>query len=582
MKKNTRYITHNNRSEADIIHNNKMFIEDSKNKYGKVFKYDKTKYTGMRNPITITCRFHGDFTITQAQSHISSLSSGCPECGKMHKLTPFKFYDIIKNLDCGFSFNKTVYYKKEQCFCKGLVTATCNTHGDFQTTPFNLIEGKGCKQCDTNRYTQEFIQQAKKIHPEYSFINTRKHTTNQRERIVITCNKHGDFTTTSKNFLKKEFKCNPCILLDKRKEQEQILNNQRIEKIKLNKLEIKQVLANIKLKYPKTLFSYNEDDVTHLTINQVKIKGTCTVHNYSFNSSLIQLVNSNPYKGCSMSCTQCRTTNANSKSGHRINKDKIITNLKPFTHMKYSLLQHKSKVHLCILDCYCKIHDLHFQNNLNNIMKTKFGGCGECFNEWRKQPKKTRKQFPKYTPKKRHLKRQKPKFTTEEFIQKCRDEWENPELLENYDFSNTVYKTMNKPISITCKEHGQWSPKASNFIRGHGCHFCGNKTRVKKYEAKFVEELQIIGLYNTVDYNTQYRIKCPNRNYFIDFCFGFNDTLLFIEIDEAHHNNYESQTYDNKRDIDIMAQYPNCTIIRVDYMNLQYGIDAVTKFFNWD
>ncbi len=578
MKKNTRYITHNNKSEADIIHNNKMFIEDSKNRYGKMFKYDKTKYTCHRNPVTMTCRFHGDFTITQAQNHLSAFSTGCPECGKMNRLTPFKFYDTIKNLDCGFSFRKTVYYKTEQYFQRELVTATCNTHGDFQANVFDLVEGKGCKQCDTNRYTQEFIQQAKKTHPEFLFHNTHKHTNNRMESVVITCNIHGDLNPSAKNFLEKEFKCKKCILLEKRKEQKHILKNQRIEKIKNNKLEIKQIVENIKLKFPKTLFSYNENDVTYHTINQVKIKGTCTVHNYTFNSRIETLLKSIPYKECSMSCTQCRTTKANSKNKGKTNKDKIITSLKQFKHMKYSLQQYNSSICKCIINCYCKIHKTQYQNSLGNIFATTFGGCKECFSDWRKQSKKTRKQF-KNRPKSKPTKN--PKFTTEEFIQRCREQWENPELLENYDFSNTVYIGMNSPISITCKEHGQWPPKASNFVRGHGCHFCGNKTRFKKYEAKFVEELQIVGLYNTVDYNTQYRIKCPNKDYFIDFCFSFNDTILFIEIDEAHHNNYQSLIDDNKRDNDIMAQYPNCTILRVNYLDLQYGIDEVMKYFNW-
>lgn len=567
------------KTKEAIQFNTQIFIDTAQQIHGNLYKYDKTIYTGMRNPVIVTCRFHGDFNIKQCQQHVSTLKCGCPTCGKMTWLPPVKFYSILKILNCGFSFKKTIYYKYAHYNGTELVTATCNTHGDFQTTAFNLSKGKGCKQCDIENYNEEFIQQVQKIHPEYSYHKTLKHTTNNKELVTATCNIHGDFNITSRTLLSEGIKCKLCISLEKKKKTIQL----NIDKTKNNKLEIKQVVEDIQLKYPKVQFSYNEDDITHILLKSQILTCTCTVHNKTFNSRIKRLIDSTPYLNCYIGCTTCKMDKAGRRrrtEKRTVNKDRISQNLKLFTHMKYSLHQYNKCIRKCVINCYCKIHEIQFQNTLGNVQETKFGGCQQCFSEWRKQPKKTRKQFPKPPPKNKQRKEQIPKYNTEQFIEKCKEHWDE-NLLEGYDFSETKYKGMNRPVYIICKEHGGWSPKASNFVRGHGCHFCGNKTRFKKYEAQFVKELQLIGLYNSTDYITQYRIKCPNKDYFVDFCFSFNDTLLFIEIDEAHHTNHQSIIDDNNRDNDIMAQYPNCTIVRVNFEDLQYGIDEIQRFFNW-
>lgn len=55
------------------------FIKRSKEKFGDMYSYDKTVYKDCRNPVTITCKTHGDFEVI-AYCH-SNGEQGCQMCG---------------------------------------------------------------------------------------------------------------------------------------------------------------------------------------------------------------------------------------------------------------------------------------------------------------------------------------------------------------------------------------------------------------------------------------------------------------------------------------------------------------------
>lgn len=79
------------------------------------------------------------------------------------------------------------------------VIIICPVHGEFSQTPTNHIEGQGCQRCGyengakKNTKTQEqFIKKASKIHNyKYDYIKTIY--THNKNKIIITCKKHGDF-----------------------------------------------------------------------------------------------------------------------------------------------------------------------------------------------------------------------------------------------------------------------------------------------------------------------------------------------------------------------------------------------------
>lgn len=60
-----------------------FFIEMSKKVHGDLFTYENTQYTGNKNPVVVTCKIHGDFSIKRAGSHyIGDHPLGCPQCSE--------------------------------------------------------------------------------------------------------------------------------------------------------------------------------------------------------------------------------------------------------------------------------------------------------------------------------------------------------------------------------------------------------------------------------------------------------------------------------------------------------------------
>lgn len=75
------------------------------------------------------------------------------------------------------------------------VVVTCKEHGDFLILPKKHLEGFGCKECvKKEKYEKKFgfVDKAKETHGKiYNYKNTI--FVNNKEHVVITCKKHGDF-----------------------------------------------------------------------------------------------------------------------------------------------------------------------------------------------------------------------------------------------------------------------------------------------------------------------------------------------------------------------------------------------------
>lgn len=75
--------------------------------------------------------------------------------------------------------------------------------------------------------------------------------------------------------------------------------------------------------------------------------------------------------------------------------------------------------------------------------------------------------------------------------------FENAERVhgDRYDYSQTMFKHSQKPVSITCREHGKFSQIASNHTSGSGCPKCSiQKARLAKLSttAEFVKRARAV------------------------------------------------------------------------------------------
>lgn len=91
----------------------------------------------------------------------------------------------------------------------------CPIHGEFEQKAADHLSGYGCKQCGKKHDQNKFIQRAKEIHGDkYEYSKSIYH--GLKKDIIITCKKHGDFTTKAGIHL-RGFNCPLCSDIDESK-----------------------------------------------------------------------------------------------------------------------------------------------------------------------------------------------------------------------------------------------------------------------------------------------------------------------------------------------------------------------------
>ena len=91
------------------------------------YTYEKTKYTGSSDRVTITCSIHGDF-VQQAYMHYSG--QGCPKCKGHNKTTEDFIVEARQVHGESYDYSKSIYVGS-----KTKLIVTCKKHGDFEQSP---------------------------------------------------------------------------------------------------------------------------------------------------------------------------------------------------------------------------------------------------------------------------------------------------------------------------------------------------------------------------------------------------------------------------------------------------------------
>lgn len=111
------------------------------------------------------------------------------------------------------------------------------------------------------------------------------------------------------------------------------------------------------------------------------------------------------------------------------------------------------------------------------------------------------------------------KFTTEEYIKKCREIYG-----DKYDYSKVVFINSKTPVTIICPKHGEFKQIPYVHLNGHSCPYCSrDKQRdlLKKDTTDFIEDAKKIHGdkydYSKVEYvnnKTKVTIICPKHGEF--------------------------------------------------------------------
>lgn len=190
-----------------------QFIQKSKEIFGDKFNYEKTKYIGARQNITLICNDCGYEFEMIACNHLAGQS--CPKCQNKLKITKEIFIERAKEIHQ----DKYDYSKAIINGSKNYCTIICKKCGnEFEQQISAHLQGNGCPKCsnirkklkEQEKNKELFLKQAKEIYQDkydYSKINYINAVT----PVLIRCKKcNYEFYQTPNNHIFHPSECQNC------------------------------------------------------------------------------------------------------------------------------------------------------------------------------------------------------------------------------------------------------------------------------------------------------------------------------------------------------------------------------------
>jgi len=197
------------RSKKSRLKGLDYFIVKSRIHHGDKYNYDNVEYINSKKKVKIICSSHGVFF----QSLVShSRGFGCEMCGHKfrsdnhhNKLTLKVFIercvDVWGDL---YDFSKIKKYINNTA----KVNVICTKHGEFISTPRQLMEGSGCYECGLEKISDsqrieypEFIEKLKDIWEDKYDVKPEHYESFQSFKVY--CKTHDHYwTSNGSNFLK--------------------------------------------------------------------------------------------------------------------------------------------------------------------------------------------------------------------------------------------------------------------------------------------------------------------------------------------------------------------------------------------
>lgn len=183
--------------------NKEEFIKRAKLIHGDRYDYSKVNYVNNSTKIMLYDNVLKEyFTITPA-----SILNGCGNKNNVKNILSQKFSmgkntfieKAMKKHGDRYDYSKVNYINNRTKVC-----IICPEHGEFQQTPDKHLRGQGCPKCcrKNKKYTtDEFIEQAIKIHGNLYDYSETVYGKNKKEKVKIICPKHGPFFITPESHL---------------------------------------------------------------------------------------------------------------------------------------------------------------------------------------------------------------------------------------------------------------------------------------------------------------------------------------------------------------------------------------------
>ncbi|MCG6202758.1 GIY-YIG nuclease family protein [Psychromonas antarctica] len=163
------------------------WIKRAQKTHGNRYDYSKTEYLGANVNLNIICKSHGPFP--QIASH-HERGSNCPECVNRHSYCDKEFISKCKAVHGDkYDYSDTHYHG-----AKSNITYICPTHGKITQQAYDHMVGHGCAHCagKAKYTTEQWIELSREVH-EDKYGYSKADYQGKDKKVVITCPKHGDF-----------------------------------------------------------------------------------------------------------------------------------------------------------------------------------------------------------------------------------------------------------------------------------------------------------------------------------------------------------------------------------------------------
>lgn len=185
------------------------YITKSKITHNDKYNYDYVNYVNSKKKVKIICPIHGEF-LQSLGNHSTGI--GCQMCGHKYRGDnhPKKIGLHVFLNRChevwgdSYDFSKIKNYVNNS----SKVQVTCNKHGEFFSTPRQLMAGSGCYKCGLEKISDyqridydEFIEELKVVWGDKYEVHSEHYESYQSFRAY--CKTHDYFwNTNGSNFLK--------------------------------------------------------------------------------------------------------------------------------------------------------------------------------------------------------------------------------------------------------------------------------------------------------------------------------------------------------------------------------------------
>lgn len=160
--------------------------------HGDTYDYSDLNYVNTVLPLSIICKKHGVF-YQSVGSHVRG--RGCKQC--MQEKQKYTHESLIEKFNQIHNY-KFTYSLEQYKNVKSYISITCPSHGVFEQRADAHIAGNGCRLCvDESKASiaKDLISKFEMIH-KHKYDYSKMIYKNTRTKIVIVCDKHGDFEQT--------------------------------------------------------------------------------------------------------------------------------------------------------------------------------------------------------------------------------------------------------------------------------------------------------------------------------------------------------------------------------------------------